>query len=115
MSVLSLKFDDPSNWWNIPYKNRTWFQRTFGECEKPAWDPKDIKSLPPAKDYIAPYAGHFDSLLQEKRDQIDYLMEKYSGELAFGLPDPRAAIGVLFANIVFFGTLTYLLSFVLPN
>ena len=89
--------------------------RIFGECENPVWDPKNMKSLPPAKEYVAPYTGHLDTLIQEKRDQSDYLMEKYSGELAFGIPDPRAAIGVLFANVVFFGTLAYLLSFALPN
>ena len=41
-----LKYDDPNNWWNKPYNSRTWFQKTFGECEYPVWNIKnDFKPL----------------------------------------------------------------------
>lgn len=93
-------------WWEVPKEHRTTLERFFGPVDNPAWDMKDMKSLPAPSLYPVSFTGHLDTQIQKTRNKIDYFMDGYGytgwkGEVIQFI----AALGV----VLFWGTILAIL------
>lgn len=73
--IIETKLDSylskPIDWMNQKFD----FLEERFKSDSPVWDPKDMESLPPAKDYALPFTGHLDTEIKEMRDAVDRFME----------------------------------------